>query len=60
MGVYPRMVVMAMALPTIREGFASGRTTLVMICILEEPMDWAASITPLSTSRREDSTIRAT
>ena len=53
------MVVMAMALPMSREGFASGSSTFVMISKGEAPMDCAASTTPLSTSFREDSTSLA-
>ena len=54
------MVVMETAAPLIREGSASGSITFQMICQLEEPMAWAASTTPDSTSSSEDSTIRAT
>ena len=54
------MVPTLMVQPEIRLGSASGSITLVTICQAEAPMDWAASITPWSTSRREDSTIRAT
>ena len=50
----------AVVKPEIREGRLSGRITLVMIWKGEQPMDWAASTTPLSTSRREASTSRAT
>ncbi len=34
--------------------------TLRMICNVVAPIDWAASITPPSTSRNDDSTMRAT
>lgn len=43
-----------------REGRLSGIITLEMIWKGEQPMDWAASTTPLSTSRMEASTSRAT
>ena len=43
-----------------REGRLSGKITFQMIWKGEQPMDWAASMTPLSTSRREVSTSRAT
>ena len=46
--------------PEIRLGIASGSRTLVTTWKALAPMDWAASTTPWSTSRREDSTIRAT
>ena len=43
-----------------REGRASGSITLRMICMGVQPMAWAASRMPLSVSRREASTRRAT
>ena len=54
------MVTMEMTAPFIREGLDSGSSTLLTIWKLVQPMDWAASMTPASTSFREDSTIRAT
>lgn len=42
------------------EGSASGKSTFMMICMVDAPMDCAASMTPPSTSSREDSTSRAT
>ena len=50
---------MAMAPPVISEGFASGKITRRSTWAGEAPMDRAASMTPRSTSRAEDSTIRA-
>ena len=47
-----------MAAPTRRLGFASGSSTLKMICVFVAPMDFAASMTPALTSFRLDSTIR--
>ena len=55
----PRIVVTDIAAPTNRDGFASGSRTLTLICYVDAPMDLAASMTPASTSFREDSTIRA-
>ncbi len=49
---------MQMAAPTRRLGLASGISTFQMICQLDAPMDFAASMTPALTSFREDSTIR--
>ena len=50
----------AVVKPEMREGRLSGIITLVMTWKGEQPMDRAASTTPPSTSRREDSTSRAT
>ena len=50
----------AVVKPVMREGRASGSITLKMIWRVEQPMDWAASSTPWSDSRREASTRRAT
>ena len=50
----------AVVKPEMREGRLSGIITLEMIWKGEQPMDWAASTTPLSTSRMEASTSRAT
>ena len=47
-----------MVAPEISEVRASTSITLITICQLLAPMDLAASITPGSTSFREDSTIR--
>ena len=58
MAEYPRIVVTDMAAPTSRDGLASGSSTLTIICQVDAPMDLAASMTPASTSFREDSTIR--
>ena len=41
-------------------GMASGSSTFQTICQVVAPMAWAASIRPLSTSRSEASTSRAT
>ena len=49
-----------MTAPVMSEGFASGTSTLVMIWNRGVPIASAASITPLSTSLMEDSTMRAT
>ena len=49
-----------MAEPTSKDGLDSGSITLVIICQLLAPMDWAASITPKSISLKEDSIKRAT
>ena len=46
--------------PTISEVFASGMSTLKMIVGIEAPIDWAASMTPGSTSSSELSIMRAT
>ena len=54
------MVMVALVAPLIREGLHSGSITLVTICQVEQPMDWAASMTPRSISRRLASTSRAT
>ena len=35
MAVYPKIVVVAMADPKIREGLASGNSTLQIICMVE-------------------------
>jgi hypothetical protein len=59
MAEYPRIVVTEIAAPTSRDGFASGSRTFTIICQVDAPMDLAASMTPASTSFREDSTIRA-
>ena len=48
-----------MAAPTISEGLASGRSTLQITWKGLAPIESDASISPLSTSRSEDSTIRA-
>ena len=56
---YPKMVVMEIAAPIINDGFDSGIKTLTIICQVDAPMDFAASITPASTSFKEDSTILA-
>ena len=53
------MVMKAVRKPDSREGRLSGSITFHTICRVEQPMDWAASISPLSISRREDSTSRA-
>ena len=50
----------AVVQPLMREGRHSGSSTLVTICQGEQPMAWAASMTPRSISRRELSTTRAT
>ena len=57
---YPKIVVVAIAALSMREGLASGSKTFVTICHGPAPMDCAASTTPRSTSFKEDSTIRAT
>ena len=49
-----------MALPLMSDGVASGMKTFQMSCHVLAPMDWAASMTPLSTSRRDCSIRRAT
>ena len=51
---------MQMAKPLISEGMASGISTLRTIWKVLEPMDWAASMMPLSTSLKLPSTMRAT
>ena len=55
---YPRIVPIAIVAPVIREVLASTRRTLTMIRRSLAPMERAASMTPLSTSFNEDSTIR--
>ena len=59
MAEYPRMVPREIVAPTRRDVLASTKSTLVMILKSDAPIDLAASITPASTSFREDSTIRA-
>ena len=58
--LYPKIVPQEMVAPTISEVLASGISTLKMIVGMFAPIDCAASITPGSTSSREDSIMRAT
>ena len=52
---------MQMAKPLIRRGHGLGEiSTLRTIWKVLEPMDWAASMMPLSTSLKLPSTMRAT
>jgi hypothetical protein len=44
---------MVMVTDMVRPGLASGSRTFQIICQREAPMDWAASITPKGTSKRE-------
>ena len=53
-------MVIEIAAPIIRDGLDSGIRTLYIICHEEDPIDWAASTTPLSISLRDDSTILPT
>ena len=53
------MVPVAMVAPRISDVLASTRSTLKIIFRSEAPMDLAASMTPVSTSFREDSTSLA-
>ena len=53
------MVMVAMPIPRRREGKLSGSRTFQMIWRLVAPMARALSITPLSSSLKELSTIRA-
>ena len=46
------------AAPITSDTLASVSMTRRMICMVEAPMDCAASMTPLSTSFKEDSTMR--
>ena len=48
-----------MVAPLISEVLASTRSTLKIICILLAPIAFAASMTPASTSFKEDSTTLA-
>ena len=56
---YPRIVPREIVAPTRREVLASTNNTFVTISKSEAPIDLAASMTPASTSFKEDSTIRA-
>ena len=60
MAEYPTRLIAVMATPKIIEGKASGINTLLIICQVLAPMDKAASISPQSSSFKEDSTKRAT
>ena len=60
MAVYPIMVVMAKVKLLMREGTLSGSSTCSMICIGVAPMLCAVSMMLGFTSRRLDSTSRAT
>lgn len=59
MAVAPISPMVAVVTERIRDPRASGSRKRQMICHEEAPIDWAASMIPEGTSRREFSTRRA-